>query len=109
MGETRTIFAGHHNVVVGVDFSYDSKLLASCSFDKTICIWDAGVGTMLRRLRYSDIVYGVAWSPDGDLLASCSADGMICLWDTTTWQLVHTLTGHDGVVGLSISLQTVVC
>ena len=68
--------------VNSLSFSSDGLLLASGSADKTIKLWDAKNGSLVRTLTgHTDAVYSVAFSPDGSVLASGSEDGAILFWD----------------------------
>ena len=57
-------------------------MLASCSFDKTVKLWDPTVGKELKHLLgHSESVYSVSFSPDTKILASGAFDGFCYLWD----------------------------
>jgi len=88
---------GHSDVVGGVAFSPDGKLLASASRDHTIKLWEVVSGIELRTLRgHSSGVNSVAFSGDGKLLASGSDDKTIKLWDVGAGSELRTLKGHSG-------------
>ena len=97
----------HSDCIKSVAFSPDGKSIVSGSDDKTIKVWDAGVGTdTLQPLRpaltasvlvaaslelkvekqsaHSDLVLSVAFSPDGKTIVSGSRDKTLKVWDAGT-------------------------
>lgn len=88
---------GHRAPVTRVVFHPVYSVLASCSEDATIKIWDYESGNFERSLKgHTDVVQDVAFDPSGRMLASCSADMSIRLWDfNETYACMKTLQGHD--------------
>ena len=73
--------------------------MLSGSWDKTIKLWDAATGALIRTFEgHSDGVWSVAFSPDGDRVLSGSDDKTIKLWDAATGALIRTFEGHSGGV-----------
>eukprot|EP00802_Teleaulax_amphioxeia_P012750 Tamp_12795.p1 GENE.Tamp_12795~~Tamp_12795.p1 ORF type:complete len:357 (+),score=74.35 Tamp_12795:197-1267(+) len=73
---------GHTDKVLGLSFHPEGKILASCSNDKTVRLWDVTSGEELSALTgHTDFVCSVAYSPDGTQLASGSRDKTVRLWD----------------------------
>lgn len=71
---------GHTDIVWGVTFSPDGKLLASGSRDESVKLWETD-GTLLQTLKgHSDAVTSVSFSPDGQNLASASLDKTVKIW-----------------------------
>lgn len=64
-----------------VEWSPDSKFIASASRDTTVQIWDVATGQIKQTYRaHTGIVNAVSWSPNGQLIASCSDDGTVQIW-----------------------------
>ena len=70
------------------------NILVSCSYDKTIKMWDITSGSCLSTLTgHSDWVRGVAFNPkDPQMLVSCSIDKTIKVWNITSGPCLSTLT-----------------
>lgn len=96
---TPTRLTGHTGQVLNVAFSPDGRRIATASVDRTVHIWDAATGAVLKTLTgHTGPVNGVQFSPDGRLLATASHDQTVKLWNPTTGTLLAALTGHTGWV-----------
>jgi histone-binding protein RBBP4 len=77
--------SGHSDVVDGVSWHpHHSTVLASCSFDKQLRIWDlrAGSGARQSETVHRDAVHSVQFHPTADfVLATGSADNAVRVWD----------------------------
>ncbi|HOK23808.1 MAG TPA: WD40 repeat domain-containing protein, partial [Candidatus Hydrothermia bacterium] len=95
---------GHAGSVNSVCFSPDRKYIASGSVDKTIKLWEASTGKLVRTfVGHESQVNSVCFSPDGNYIASGSGkweifsgsyDNTIKLWEVSTGKLVRTFEGH---------------
>lgn len=111
--ETVARFGGHENTVFKAAFSSDSRLLATCSKDYTVRLWQIdsvtrisppGEGAEARPSRCLVLrgrtgeVYAVAFHPDDTRLATAGRDGVVWLWDLARGEEVVRLRRHKGLV-----------
>jgi len=92
------VLRGHTDTVWRVAFNADGQLLASCSSDKTIRLWDAQTHEQLAVIPLGSSVYSVAFSPDGTRLAAGCADNTVRLINVSRRQQVAELRGHTDYV-----------
>lgn len=110
LGEWEQTIKAHTRAVLDLDYGgpKNAVLLASCSSDLTIKIWDPADGYKnIRTLSGHDhSVSAVRFIPSGsagafssgNMLVSASGDKTLKIWDTTTGYCVKTLHGHVGWV-----------
>ena len=73
-------FEEHQDIVTGLAFSPDGKMVVSASRNM-ILLWDAATLRSLLKLEGSwDIATGLIFSPDGKMVTSISEDA-VNLWD----------------------------
>ncbi|KAJ5087257.1 WD domain-containing protein [Penicillium angulare] len=101
-GELEATLKGHTRTVRDVDYGDTSSgvLLASCSSDLTIKLWNPTDGYKnIRTLQgHEHIISAVRFLPSRDMLASASKDENVKLWNVTNGYCVITIQGHTGWV-----------
>lgn len=104
-------FHAHNKEILSLEFSPNTKLLASASADKDVVIWDVSDGHEIFRLSgHLDAVSSISFSPDGRVLASCSYDNTIRLWDVDEGSflgVLQPLNNEGDITGSCCTLRTV--
>jgi len=82
-GQLVGVLNGHIDIVWGLAFSPDGKMLASVSRDHTAIIYDWPGGEIVKVLNFPGEVDSVSFSPDGQILAVGGVDepqGQAAVW-----------------------------
>ena len=84
------------------------NLVASCSEDASIRLWDFESGEHEHTLKsHAGMVTFMAFNSQGNILASSATDLTIKLWNLQTFTVAKTLQGHEHEVsGLAFVPQT---
>jgi WD40 repeat protein len=93
-GEGKPLLAlpGHTAAVTSVAYSPNSHLIVSGSSDRSLKIWDADTGRLVRTLPGDfGAVSSVAFLPDGREIVSASLNGAIIIWNAETGQPIRSL------------------
>jgi hypothetical protein len=89
---------GHTKPVLKLIANPKQPLLATCSADASVRLWNADSGAAVRTLTgHTDYVYALAFSPDGNLLASGSFNGEVRIWKVADGSLVKAFNGSPGL------------
>lgn len=95
---------GHKLPVLSMDISYDSKLIVTCSADKTVRLWGLDFGDCHKAfLAHEDSIMAVAFVPhnkdgNGHNFFSASKDRAIKYWDGDKFEQIQRLVGHHGEI-----------
>eukprot|EP00298_Acanthocystis_sp_HF-20_P014129 c20648_g1_i2.p1 GENE.c20648_g1_i2~~c20648_g1_i2.p1 ORF type:complete len:886 (+),score=337.67 c20648_g1_i2:1034-3691(+) len=102
-GNLVDILSGHTGPVSGLSFSSTNDLLASCSWDKTVRIWNLydNAKQNTEIWDHTSEVLCVRWSPNSKQVSSCTLDGQIWIWDTQNGVVINTIEArHDVMSGV---------
>jgi hypothetical protein len=88
---------GHRDALYDARLRPDGALLATCSYDREIYLWNVAGGEVVRKLTgHNAAVFELAFSSDGAILASASADGTVKVWHVATGERLDTLGQPEG-------------
>ncbi|KAJ8597847.1 WD40 repeat-like protein, partial [Rhizopogon salebrosus TDB-379] len=90
---------GHSAPARCLDWSPNTREIASGSHDGTIRRWNSNTGRQIASPIETGhgVVYAVKYSPRGDKFASCGYDGVIRVWSKDGNLLIE-IKGHDDSV-----------
>lgn len=87
------LLSGHTDAVMHVEFSRDSKILASSANDKTVRLWDVKTGQNFRTLNTPEgVISSLKFLPDGKTLVGQNWKGSIIFWDIISGQKLNNFT-----------------
>jgi WD40 repeat protein len=98
-------FPGEGKSNLGIAFSPDGKLLATCGSDGSAALWDVETGRIAKKLEgHSEMVLCIRFSPDGHTVVTGGADRTTRLWDVATSRELKRFEGHlDSVYSVAFS------
>ncbi|KIK62705.1 hypothetical protein GYMLUDRAFT_164209, partial [Collybiopsis luxurians FD-317 M1] len=90
---------GHSDLIMWADYSPDSKLIGSSSWDKTVRIWNAANGELIHMLTgATNQSWNAAFSPDSKMIAIGAGVRKVRLWSVESGELIHTFEGYKNGV-----------
>ncbi|MEZ6056007.1 MAG: c-type cytochrome domain-containing protein [Planctomycetaceae bacterium] len=91
-GQSIREFRGHRDILFDAEVSPNGKMLATCSYDREIRLWEISTGKLLLVLNgHNGAVYDVAWHPSSEFLVSASADDTVKVWRVSDGERMDTL------------------
>ncbi|KAG2139824.1 uncharacterized protein EDB93DRAFT_1252946 [Suillus bovinus] len=90
-------FKGHENEVNAVTVFPDNRRMVTCSYDKTLRLWDLKTGAVLQKMEgHRGWVLKLVVSRDGQLIASGDTDGVFIVWHGETGEsLTQPIEAHS--------------
>lgn len=92
-------FIGHNGPVYDVSINHTSSLIASCSRDCTVRIWNNNASARSSILKgHSAPIKSIQFNNDGKMLVSASDDKLVKMWSVEDLKFLQTFTGHQNWV-----------
>ncbi len=93
----REFGTGHSDALFDAEFSPDEKLVATGGYDRSVKLWSAETGDLIRSIEvHNGAIFDLAFSPDSSILASASGDETIKLWRVSDGLRLDTLNQPQG-------------
>jgi WD40 repeat protein/serine/threonine protein kinase len=91
----RLSFVPHKEEMTSAAFSFDGTRIITASKDKTIKVWDAANGDLLRTINTPSVVTSFMFGIGGKTLFTTSEDSTATLWNLTTGEAIYSLQHED--------------
>ncbi|KAJ3315694.1 hypothetical protein HDV04_002108 [Boothiomyces sp. JEL0838] len=89
-------YVGHKSIITDVQFTREDTHIVSCSFDRTVKVWNSQTATIDKNLvGHIDAVTTCDVSSDGRYIASGSLDNTIRFWDFNTGECITVIKKHS--------------
>jgi WD40 repeat protein len=94
------VLTGHSGPVQAVAFSHDGSLIVTASMDRSIKVWSAADGKLLRSLgQHTDAVQCLAFRPISAGEPQCATGGddrTVRIWQPAIGRMVRIVRSHEG-------------
>ncbi|HEX8793271.1 MAG TPA: serine/threonine-protein kinase [Polyangiaceae bacterium] len=100
---------GHTRDVPFVAYSPDGTRIVTASTDKTVRIWSADTGALVRVLQHPDAVDAADFSPDGKLVVSGALDNLVRIWSVETGEVLRSFKSDAYRVAFTPDGARIVC
>ncbi|XP_046755607.1 WD repeat-containing protein 88 isoform X1 [Gallus gallus] len=92
------ILRGHSDTVSSCHFCCEDSKILSCSYDRTVKLWDVAKGFPVQILEeHTAPVSECNLTPDGRRVVTSSYDNTVKTWDMETGKVLWTIE-HEGIV-----------
>jgi WD40 repeat protein len=71
----------HSQVVTDINIDPSNRYVASSSHDRTICLVDLAMGSVISRLQRRKEVHSIKFSPCGRWLGAACEEGLLAVWE----------------------------
>ncbi|XP_010012955.1 PREDICTED: WD repeat-containing protein 88, partial [Nestor notabilis] len=93
------ILRGHSDTVSSCHFCFGDTKILSCSYDKTVKLWDVDKGVPIHVFeeQHTAPISECSLTPDDRRMVTSSYDNTVKVWDMETGKILWTAE-HDGIV-----------
>ena len=98
-GRLVDVLSGHEGPIACLDFSKDSGLLASGSWDGTLKLWDVYKNECTETFEHGCDVLACAFRPDGKEVCCSATNGNLYFWDVEAGAQVCIIEGRHDISG----------
>ncbi|XP_067947921.1 serine-threonine kinase receptor-associated protein-like [Watersipora subatra] len=85
--EDPLVFSGHEGTIKAAKFTNDDQMVVSASSDKTIRVWNAKDGDLVKTLQFEKEPMAIEIAKEASRLV-VAHDMSVLFYDTDTWELV---------------------